>query len=52
MARDDRGWGGADPPGVAYFYAPSRAGKRGEEFLAGFGGILQVDGYQGYNRLT
>jgi transposase len=52
LARDDRGWGGADPPGVAYFNAPSRAGKHGEEFLAGFGGILQVDGYQGYNRLT
>lgn len=52
LARDDRPWGGADPPAVAYFYAPSRAGKHGEGFLAGFQGKLQVDGYQGYNRLS
>jgi transposase len=52
LARDERPWRGSDPPGAAYFYAPGRAGKHGEEFLAGFSGILQVDGYQGYNRLT
>ncbi len=22
LARDDRAWGGPDPPGVMYFYAP------------------------------
>lgn len=27
-------------------------GIHAEEFLAGFKGILQVDGYTGYNRLT
>ena len=27
LARDDRGWNGADPPGVVFFYAPDR-GKR------------------------
>jgi len=49
---------------VIHFYAPSRAfpmhcratdgrgGIHAEEFLAGFKGILQVDGYAGYNRLT
>ena len=26
LARDDRGWGGADPPGVVYFYADGRGG--------------------------
>ena len=52
LARDDRGWGGADPPGVVYFYAPGRGGEHAEEFLEGFNGILQVDGYAGYNRLT
>jgi len=52
LARDDRSWGGGDPPGVVYFYAPGRGGENAERFLAGFNGILQLDGYQGYNRLT
>lgn len=52
MARDDRPWGGDDPPRVVYFYAPGRAGENAETFLAGFDGILQVDGYIGNNRLT
>ena len=52
LARDDRRWGGADPPCVVYFYAPGRGGEHAEEFLEGFNGILQIDGYAGYNRLT
>lgn len=52
LARDDRPWGGEDPPGVVYFYAPGRAGENAETLLTGFDGILQIDGYQGYNRLT
>lgn len=52
LARDDRPWGGEDPPGVIYFYAPGRAGENAETFLTSFDGILQVDGYTGYNRLT
>uniref|UniRef100_UPI0015538C2D IS66 family transposase n=1 Tax=Mangrovicoccus sp. HB161399 TaxID=2720392 RepID=UPI0015538C2D len=52
LARDDRGWGGDDPPGVVYFYAPGRGGEHAETFLAGFDGILQLDGYPGYNRLA
>jgi transposase len=52
LARDDRAWGGDDPPGVVYFYAPGRAGENAETFLTGFDGILQIDGYTGYNRLT
>jgi len=52
LARDERGWGGADPPGVVYFYADGRAGRHGEEFVSGFSGILQVDGYAGYRRLA
>ena len=27
IARDDRPWGGADPPAVAYMYAPGRGGE-------------------------
>ena len=52
LARDDRSWGGDDPPGVVYFYAPGRHGENAEKFLTGFNGTLQVDGYPGYNRLT
>lgn len=52
LARDDRPWGGNDPPGVVYFYAPGRSGKHAETFLKGYSGVLQVDGYAGYNRLS
>ena len=52
LARDDRAWNGPDPPGVAYCYAPGRGGEHAEKFLEGFSGILQVDGYAGYNRLV
>jgi transposase len=51
LARDDRPWGDAAPPGVAFTYAPGRGGLHAERILQGFGGILQVDGYAGYNRL-
>lgn len=51
LARDDRPWGGDDPPGVAFTYAPGRSGQYAETILTGFAGILQVDGYAGYNRL-
>lgn len=52
LARDDKPWGGENPPGVVYFCAPSRVGENAETFRSGFDGILQIDGYQGYNRLT
>ena len=52
LSRDDRPWGGADPPCVIFNYAPGRGGAHGEGFLHGFNGILQVDGYAGYKRLS
>lgn len=48
-ARDDRPWEGADPPGVAYVYAPDRKAERPITHLDGFSGILQVDGYGAEN---
>ena len=51
LARDDRGWNGPEPPGVAFTYAPGRSGEHAVEILQGFDGILQVDGYAGYNRV-
>jgi transposase len=52
LARDERGFGGSDPPGVVYAYAPGRGGKHAEDMLEGFTGTLLVDGYSGYNRLA
>jgi transposase len=51
-AADDRPWGGADPPGVVYVYAPDRKAERPIAHLDGFKGILQVDGYAGYRKLA
>jgi transposase len=51
-ARDDRPWGGDDPPMVAYVYAADRKGERAEVHLGDFAGILQVDGYGGYAALA
>lgn len=51
-ARDDRPWGGNDPPMVAYVYAADRKAERAEAHLGDFAGILQVDGYGGYAALA
>lgn len=51
-ARDERPWGGADPPGVAYLYAPDRKAEQPIRHLQGFVGTLQVDGYAGYKVLA
>ena len=48
---DDRPWGGAAPPAAAYVYAEDRRGERPAAHLAGFAGVLQVDGYSGFKRL-
>ena len=52
IARDDRPWGGCDPPAVAYSYAPGRGGEHAVKLLDGFNGILQVDGYAVYKKLA
>jgi transposase len=50
IARDDRPWGGREPPAVAYTYAPGRSADHAARLLAGFSGVLQVDGYAAYDR--
>jgi transposase len=52
IARDDRPWGGTDPPGVVYLYAPGRSAEHAIRPRAGFRGILQVDGYSAYRSLA
>jgi len=51
-ARDDRPFGGAGPPMVAYRFEDSRSGGCVARHLAGFTGILQVDGYAAYTQLA
>ncbi len=50
--RDDRPWLGPDPPAALYRFSPDRKGERPAAHLGGFAGVLQVDGYQGFERLT
>jgi transposase len=49
--RDDRPWGGNDPPVVAYFFSPDRKGEHPQGHLADFKGILQADAYGGFAKL-
>jgi transposase len=51
VVRDDRPFGGPDPPAAAYFYSPDRRGEHPASFLGGFAGILQADAYSGFGRL-
>jgi len=49
--RDDRPFGGRDPPAAAYFFSPDRTGKHPEQHLAGYTGLMQADAYAGFNKL-
>jgi len=51
-ARDDRPSKGPDPPAAVYLYSPDRRAERPASHLAGFRGIVQVDGYPGFERLA
>jgi hypothetical protein len=52
IARDDRPWGGKDPPAVVYSYAPGRGHAHGRALLGAYRGILQCDGYAAYKKLA
>lgn len=49
--RDDRPFGGPDPPAAAYFYSPDRAGIHAETWLGSYAGISQADAFSGFGRL-
>lgn len=51
-ARDDRPFGGDAPPAVVFRYEPDRRAERPAAHLAGFRGVLQVDGYAGFAPLA
>ena len=50
--REDRPFGGPDPPAALYLYSPDRKAKRPESHLGKFKGILQVAGYAGFEKLA
>ena len=52
IARDDRAWGGADPPAVVYSYAPGRGQEHTDRLLGAYRGIVQCDGYATYKALA
>jgi transposase len=49
--RDDRPFGGCDPPAAVFFYSPDRGAKHPAQHLAGYAGLMQADAYAGFNRL-
>jgi transposase len=49
--RDDRPWGDTAPPAVWFKYSPDRKGERPLEHLQDYHGLLQADGYAGFNGL-
>ena len=49
--RDDRPFGGPDPPAAVYFFSRDRSGDHPGRHLAHYGGILQADAYAGFNAL-
>jgi hypothetical protein len=51
-ARDDRPWQGGAPPAVAYVYSADRSYAHPIAHLAKFSGVLQVDAFQGFDRLA
>lgn len=49
--RDDRPFGGADPPAALFHYSRDRRGEHPRAHLAAWSGILQADAYGGYGEL-
>jgi transposase len=49
--RDDRPAGSRAAPAVWFAYSPNRKGEYPAEHLKDFHGILQADGYAGFNRI-
>src|SRR6266568_4103635 len=49
--RDDRPFGGPDPPAAVFFYSRDRGGAHPGQHLAGYAGLMQADAYAGFNKL-
>ena len=49
--RDDRPFGGKDPPAALFYASRDRTREHPERHLSGYAGVLQADAFDGYNRL-
>ena len=49
--RDDRPFGGQEPPAAMFYYSRDRAGGHPQAHLAGYAGLFQADAFGGYNKL-
>jgi hypothetical protein len=49
--RDDRPFGGTQPPAAIFYYSRDRGGEHPRSHLEAYGGILQADAYGGYGQL-
>jgi len=49
--RDERPWGGDDPPAAWYQFTPNRKGEHPAKHLANYAGWMHADGYSGFNDL-
>jgi transposase len=49
--RDDRPFGGTDPPAALFYASRDRTREHPERHLVEYSGILQADAFEGYNRL-
>jgi transposase len=49
--KDDKPFGGSDPPAAMFYYSRDRSGEHPQAHLAGYAGILQADAFGGYGKL-
>ena len=49
--KDDRPFGGSDPPAAIFYYSRDRSGEHPQAHLANYRGILQADAFGGYGKL-
>ena len=49
--RDDKPFGGSEPPAAVFYYSRDRRGEHPRTHLANYAGILQADAYGGYGEL-
>jgi transposase len=49
--KDERPFGGSDPPAAMFYYSRDRRGEHPQAHLANYSGILQADAFGGYTKL-
>ena len=49
--RDDRPFGGQDPPAAMFYYSRDRKGEHPQSHLARYTGLFQADAFDGYRAL-